>query len=292
MRAVLIKTCLRILAVFPLAWNYRLATRLGKWIARHPNWRIASVTRTNIELCFPDLPASEQQRWIEKSIIETCKTFVELGTLWLWRSQKTLSLVKKVSNEDCLQQALAQDKGVILLTPHFGAWEMAGLYASKHYPMTALYRPPKLLGLNQFILDARQRASGRYVATDKTGIKALYQTLKQQQVIGILPDQVPSRGNGVFAPFFNQPADTMVLVARFASKTQAPVIFTFAERLDDGFHIHFFPAHPDINSSDLAISTQALNQGVEHCIMQQPTQYQWSYKRFKHVPEGQNSIYD
>jgi KDO2-lipid IV(A) lauroyltransferase len=292
MRSFLIKSCLILLAILPLRWNYGLATRLGKWITRHPHWRITAVTRTNIQLCFPDLSATEQQQWIEQSIIETCKTFVELGALWLWRVEKTLDLVKKVHNEDCLKQALAQGKGVILLTPHFGAWEMAGLYASAHYPMTALYRPPKLTGLNQFILNARQRAGGRYVATDKTGIKALYQTLKQQQIIGILPDQVPTRGNGIFADFFTQPADTMILVARFASKTQAPVIFTFAERVADGFHLHFFPASTDINSYDVAVSAQALNQGVEQCILHHPTQYQWSYKRFKHVPQGNVSIYD
>jgi len=292
MRAFLIKACLGLLARLPLRWNYGLATWLGKWAARHTQWRITSVTRTNIALCFPELPPKEQQQQVEQSIIETCKTFAELGALWLWKPEKTLSLVKKVSNEDCVKQAIAQGKGLILLTPHFGAWEMAGLYASVHYPMTALYKPPKLLGLNQFILDARQRAGGHYVATDKTGVKALYQTLKQKQVIGILPDQVPTKGNGVFAPFFNQPADTMVLVARFASKTQAPVIFTFAERLGDGFHIHFFPASPDIHNSDVAISAHALNQGVEQCIMQHPTQYQWSYKRFKHVPDRQKSVYE
>ncbi|MEK7991676.1 MAG: lysophospholipid acyltransferase family protein [Thiotrichaceae bacterium] len=292
MRAVLIKACLRLLAIVPLSWNYRLATRLGKWVARHPNWRVTAVTRANIELCFPDLSCSEQQQWIEQSIIETCKTFVELGAIWLWRPEKTLSLIKQVNHEDYLQQALAQGKGMILLTPHVGAWEMAGLYASKHYPMIGLYQPPKLAGLHQFLLNARQRTGGHYVATNKKGVKVLYQTLKQQQVIGILPDQVPTRGNGVFASFFNQPADTMVLVARFASKTQAPVIFTVAERIDDGFQIHFFPAHPDINSHDLTVSTTALNQGIEQCIMQQPTQYQWSYKRFKHVPDGQKSIYD
>ncbi len=288
MRALLIKICLRILAFFPLCWHYKLATYLGKWIAHHQNWCITSVTRINIQLCFPQLSSTEQRQWIEQSIIETCKTFFELGALWLWRTEKVLHLVERVSNENCLKQALKQGKGVILLTPHFGAWEMAGLYASVHYPITALYRPPKLIGLNQFILNARQRAGGRYVATDKSGIKALYQALRKQQLIGILPDQVPSRGNGVPALFFNQAADTMVLVARFANKTQAPVIFTFAERLNNGFHIHFFPADSEIYSQDVNISVQALNRGIERCIMQQPTQYQWSYKRFKY----QQNIYD
>ena len=130
---------------------------------------------------------------------------------------------------------------MILLTPHLGAWEIAALYVSKKYPLTALYRPPKLKSLNNIIYKARTRAGGTLLATDKKGVRALLQALRRGEVAGILPDQVPNSG-GFFAPFFGVPTYTMSLVARLAQKTNAKVFFTYAERTSQGFHIHFLPA--------------------------------------------------
>jgi KDO2-lipid IV(A) lauroyltransferase len=197
--------------------------------------------------------------------------------------------------EQHLQAALQQGRGVILLTPHLGAWEMAGLYASQHYPITSLYRPPRLQGLAPMIKRGRERLGARLVPTDRQGIRALFQALKRGEVVGILPDQVPGEaGTGVFAPFFAQPAYTMTLVARLAHKTGAPVIFTYAERLPNalGFQVHFLPAPAGIDSADLVLAATALNAGVMQCVQRCLTQYQWSYKRFKTVPPGSRSPYE
>ncbi len=263
---------------------------MGSW----QTLRITQVTHTNIHLCFPQLSPTTQKRLVKKSLIETCKTFSELGALWLWQNDRVLRLVQKVSGETYLQQALQKGKGVILLTPHLGAWELAGLYASAHYPLTALYRPPKLQGLHDLIHAARTRTGGRFVATDKTGVRALYYALRRGQIVGILPDQVPSEtGSGIFVPFFEVQTYTMVLVSRLARKTGATVIFTFAERLSTqaGFHIHFLQAPAKMATDNLEMSVSALNQGIEKCVRKNPTQYQWSYKRFKRRPEGVASVY-
>lgn len=283
MRAELIKLAVNILALLPLKFNYKLAYILGKWLAKHPNWQITKVTHINLALCFPQLSAPERQQLAEQSLIEACNRVAEFGALLRWRHERSLALVLQVHNEDCVKQALAANKGLIMLTPHFAAWELAGLYVATNYPLTALYKPAKLTGLDAYILAARQRSGGRYVAINKTGIKTLYQALKNQQVIGILPDQVPAEGNGVAVEFFGQPASTMTLVSRLAQKTLAPVIFCYALRVTNGFHIHFFVAETDIYHPELQLSLKALNRGVENCIMQQPAQYQWNYKRFKYL---------
>lgn len=295
MRAFFIKIFLQILALFSLKAIHSFATLLGRTIAKRPQLRLTQVTSTNIRLCFPQLSNEAQEALTKASLIETCKAFSELGALWLWRVDKVLGLVRKVSGEDCLQQALERGKGVLLLTPHLGAWELAGLYASSRYKLTGLYRPPKLRGLETLIRNARERAGGQFVATDQSGIRALYQALRRGQVAGILPDQVPNEvGSGVFAPFFGIAAYTMVLVPRFARKSGATVIFTYAERLPQGrgYHLHFFPASKDIAANDIKIAAAALNQGVEQCAAACPEQYQWSYKRFKRRPEGQASVYE
>jgi KDO2-lipid IV(A) lauroyltransferase len=294
MRVLLIKGLLHLFALLPLRTVHSIATRLGRLVAQRPKLRITQVTRTNIRLCFPKQSNAAQQALVKQSLIETGKTFFELGALWLWPINRVLELVREVSDEDCLQQAIQQGKGVVLLTPHLGAWELAGLYASSRCTLTALYRPPKLTGLHDLIHTARERAGGRFVQTDKVGIRALYQALRRKQVVGILPDQVPSEtGSGIFAPFFDIPAYTMVLVSRLARKTGAPVIFTYAERLPhgQGFHLHFLPAPAEIAADNLEIAVAALNQGIEQCVQNCPAQYQWSYKRFKRRPEGIPSVY-
>jgi len=290
----LIKGLLYFLALFPLGFIHTLASKLGIWLSYRRQFSITRITRININLCFPHLSENQQNRLIEKSLIETTKTFIELSALWLWRKEQVFRLVREINNEACLQEAMQAGKGVILLTPHLGAWELAGLYASSRYPLTALYRPPKLTGLQNLIQSARERAGGKYVATDSAGVRALLQTLRRGEVIGILPDQVPQETNaGIFAPFFSIPAYTMILVSRLTQKTGAPVIFTYAQRLPQGqgFLLHFLPAPTEINSSNLLDSVHALNQGIEQCILACPEQYQWSYKRFKRHPQKMTAVY-
>lgn len=294
MRARLIIGGLRLCAQLPLPIIYTLATVIGRWVARHPHFALTRITQLNIALCFPRLTGIEQATLVKHSLIETCKAFCELGALWLWPKEEVFKLVQQVRGEEYLSQALQQGRSVLLLTPHLGAWEMAGLYASSRYPMTALYRPPKLAGLHQLIHSARERAGGRFVATDHTGVRALYHALQRGEVVGILPDQVPHEANtGVFAPFFGVPAYTMVLVSRLARKTKAAVVFTYAERLPKGgFHIHFLPADSAaIAAPDLTVAAHALNQGIERCIQRCPAQYQWSYKRFKKRPPPESPLY-
>lgn len=282
MRAFLIKCILYTGSLCTLPQLHKVANFLAKFLLKQKDSRLISVTKKNISQCLPTLSNEQQQQLVNQSIVETCKTFTELSALWLWSPERIMTLVNQVSGEALLHTAYAQNKGVILITPHLGAWEMAGLYASKHYPITSLYRPPKLIGLQALILRGRQQLGARLVATDKTGIKALYQGLRKKNMIGILPDQVPTEA-GVIAPFFGVDAYTMSLVSRLAARTGAPVVFTFAERLPkgQGFHIHFKAAPSEIYSTDLQTSITALNQGVEQCARHCLAQYQWSYKRFK-----------
>jgi len=294
MRSLLINLLLHFFALLPLRTVHSIATFLGRLTATWSNWRITQIAQINIRMAFPHLSLPEQENLTKQSLIETCKAFSELGALWLWQVERVLNLVREVSGQECLQQALDLGKGAILLTPHLGAWEMAGLYASANYTMTAWYRPPKLVGLHALIHTARERAGGRFVATNQAGIRALFKALRCGQIAGILPDQVPSEtGSGVFAPFFGVQAYTISIVAKLASKTGATVIFTYAERLPQGqgFHIHFLPAPADIAVANLEVAGNALNQGVEQCIRNCPSQYQWSYKRFKRRPPGESSVY-
>ena len=110
------------------------------------------------------------------------------------------------------------------------------------------------------------------------GVRKLLQALKRGEAIGILPDQIPAKGEGDWAPFFGKPAYTMLLASKLAEKTGATVIMAYGERLPDGegFKIHL------TELPEGAIATPALlNQAIEKQIAQNPSQYLWSYPRYK-----------
>ena len=126
-------------------------------------------------------------------------------------------------------------------------------------------------------------------------MRKLYKRLHAGGVVGILPDQQPGQGEGRFAPFFDTPALTMVLLPRLAQRTGAQVLFAFAERLPRGagYRIHFLPAPEEIAAEDLPTAVAALNRGVENCVRIAPEQYQWSYKRYSIRPsDEQRSVCD
>ena len=293
MQALIIKWLIRFFALLPLP----IAHVCGAWLARLLIWlpnKPKRICQTNIRLCFPHLSTVERNAFVKQALIETGKTVSETGALWLWPKTKLLNLVKQVSGEAALQEAVKQNRGVIIAAPHIGAWEMVGLYWSALHPFTALYRPPKMKQLDQFIRRARERCGSRLVPTNAQGVKALYQGIRKNEFIGILPDQDPGVDGGVYAPFFGIEANTMTLLPRLARKSGAAVFFVFAERLAKGcgYHMHIIPAPEGIDSANTTIAATALNLGVEQCIRLSPAQYQWIYKRFKRRPGNEAGFYN
>lgn len=292
MRILLIKAFFRLCALFPLPVAHLLGTCLGGCIALFPNG-LRRVSRINIDMCLPELPPARRGRILRRSLMETGKTAAETGPLWYWRRQRVLGLVRELRGAEALEEALAANRGAILAIPHLGSWEMVGLYCSAHHPMTSLYRPPRMEGLDAHITRARERFGAKLVPAGTRGVRALHKALTAGEMVAILPDQEPKGGAGVFAPFFDHPAYTMTLLARLIRNTGAPVFFTYAERLPRGagFRLHFVPASLDLHTGDVEAVTALLNRGIESCVRRIPEQYQWSYKRFNSRPEGEVKVY-
>lgn len=282
---------LRLFGYLPLPLLHGVGVLLG-WLSclvPNPN---KTVTLRNLELCFPELDDSARRGLARRSLIEMAKTLMETPAVWLTSGERTLALVREVVGAELIEQGLKAGKGLIMVSPHLGNWEICGLYLAR-YGITSLYRPPRQDALEEMIRRARERLGARLVPTNAKGVRALYQALAQGGMIGILPDQDPRDEAGAFAPLFGVPAKTMTLLPRLAQKSGAQVIFTFAERLPwgHGFRLHFLPAPAGIDSSDSVVAATALNQGVENCIRLAPQQYQWAYKRFRTRPAGEPSLY-
>jgi len=281
-KAKLVIVLLKLLASMSL----KNAQRLGVWVGRilwMGDSRSMRVTKENIELCFPELSTQDQQQLIKQSLTETGKLFSEFGLVWEWPTEKTLSLIRSVQGKEHLDAIVEKGKGVIVLAPHHGNWEMVGLYLSTLRPMAALYKPPKIKALEDYMSAVRGRHGSELVPTNKRGVIRLFSILSNQGMVGILPDQVPGGNGGVTAPFMGIPANTVKLVARLINRTDCEVVSLCAIRRPnaEGFDMVFRPADPEIYSDVVNTSVAALNRSIENCVRDHPEQYQWEYKRFK-----------
>lgn len=292
MQARLAEIFFRLLSLLPLSVAHKIGWFIGTVAYALPN-SLKRPLKINVDLCFPEMSEQERNVLCKTSFIEMCKGLAEGGALFTWQSQRLLNMVTQISGEEHLKQAFDKGKGVVLALPHLGCWEMMSVYCPKHYPFTALYRPLRLSGLDPFVKQARERFGSTLVPTNASGIRSLYKALNNNEMIAILPDQDPGREGSTFAPFFNVTASTMTLVPRLIDKTDAALIYGYAERLPNGkgFHIHFLPESENLKDKSLEKAAALLNQGVERCVRQLPDQYLWGYKRFKTRPEGEPKIY-
>ncbi len=280
---------IRLLARLPLPTLHRLGDRLGRLIGRLPN-RQRRNALINIGLCRPDLARNEQIALRDAALRESAKTYAEIGYLWLRPETEVLGLVREVQGGEWLRRPAGE--GLIVLSPHIGAWELAGLYLAAQGPTAIFYKPQKYL--DDLIIAARRRSGAELAPITSRGIRVLVQALARGHYVGILPDQEPKADKGaVFAPFFGIPALTMLLVNRLARKAAVSVVFLFAERLPkaQGFRLHCLPAPEGIDSPNDEIAAAALNLGIENCVRTCPEQFLWSYKRFRRRPAGQSKIY-
>lgn len=283
---------LHLLSLLPLTVCRALGAGLG-WLSWQAGSRMRQTTLINLAQCFPGLPEQERAALGLASVQHTMQTIMETGAVWLWPSRRTLALITEVRGFELLQELKAKGKGVIVLAPHLGNWEVLGLYlnACGLGQSYQLYQAPADPALNALILQSRSRAGARMVATDNKGVAELLRALKSGDIAGILPDQVPSEAGGEYAPFYGVPALTMTLLVKLQQKTGAGIVLGFAERVAGGFRINFQAPEPHIYDAHMPASLAAMNISIEALIARAPAQYQWEYKRFRRQPPGKPAIY-
>ena len=216
---------------------------------------------------------------------ESGKQMLELARIWLRPLDEANAQVVEVVGRDCLDAALAEGRGVLFLTPHLGCFEITAQYLSSFGDITVLYRPPKSAAAQELIQTGRKRARLHLAPADLSGVRALIKALKKGQMVGMLPDQAPKTGEGVWLDFFGRPAYTMTLAARL-SETGATTLLTWGERLPQGrgYRIHFQPLTPPLSGTTQE-RAQQINHSVEALVRQCPAQYLWGYNRYKR-PRG------
>lgn len=275
----------RFFSVWPLAALHALGGMLG-WLvwALSPRYRAqfrAHVAQAGLPFAVARPAIAEAGRFV-----------AELPKLWLRPpSQSCLDKVQ-VDGQFHAEQAFAQGRGVIFFGPHCGSFELGPQALAELYgPITAIYRPARKAWLARLERIARDRANLTVVPASLSGIRLMHKTLKANQAVALLTDQVPPEGLGVWAPFFGRPAYTMTLAARLALQSGAVLLPVSCERLPHGrgYFLKIWPAVAGLEApgtrdqltADMLHAVTRINQAIEAIVLSQPGQYLWGYARYK-----------
>lgn len=265
---------LRFLAVLPLGLLHGAGALLG-WLvfALSPTYRRRFLENA--------AQAGYTFAQVRVAVGHAGRMVAELPRLWLGRPPPCT-----MHGADCIERAWAAGRGIVFLTPHLGCFEMsvqqaAQRWGAAHGPITVLYRPARQAWLARFQETARNRPGMQAVPTTLAGVRSMIRVLRRGGAVGLLPDQVPPEGQGLWVPFFGRPAYTMTLAARLVQQTGAAIILARCERLSRGRgYVLYVEPGPQL-APDMEAALRQINEAMEQLIRACPGQYLWGYGRYK-----------
>lgn len=266
----------RFLSLLPLPVLHNLGAFFG-WLA----WLLSPTYRRHLR---ENAALAGAEEAATASVAEAGKAILELPKIWLRPQEEVVARIAKVSGWELVEAAWAEGRGILFLTPHLGCFEITAQYYAAFRPMTVLYRRPKQAWLVPLVEQGRG-VNLRLAPADLSGVRRLIKALRGGEAVGMLPDQAPGAGEGIWVPFFGKPAYTMTLAARLA-ETGATVLLAYAERLPygAGYHLKLFPLSRAL-TGELAERVAQINAELETLVRQCPEQYLWGYNRYK-TPSG------
>ena len=264
----------QLLGRLPLRWLHALGAAMG-WLVYVCSPTYARRLRENLR--ESGVCSADNYNALKRQVIaETGKGAVELAAFW-FAPDEAIQRWVLCDTWQLVEQARQPGQGVLFLTPHLGGFEITAQYIAQRMPMTSLYRPPKLRWLEPLMIEGRSRWQTRVAPANLRGVRLFLKALRRGEAVGLLPDQTPGVGEGVWANFFGRPAYTITLVSRLQKATHALLVLMYAQRLPrgQGYHLYFEPLNAE------GFDEAALNRAVESAIRRCPAQYLWGYNRYK-----------
>ena len=267
----------RLLSLLPLPVLHFFGSALG--------WLVYLASPTYRRRLRANLYAAGFGQHLSSAVAESGKAIIELAFVWCAAPERVAAHATD-ENWDYVQSVLDAGRGIVFLTPHLGCFEITAQQIALRTPLTVMYRPPKKAALKPLIEGARARHNLHLAPANLSGVRILAKCLKRGEPIGVLPDQVPQEGEGVWADFFGRSAYTMTLPAKLAQLGKAEIILVYAERRarGAGFIVRFVPFQGRLEGS-AAEQARTINLAMEQLIARCPAQYFWSYNRYKQ-PDG------
>ena len=268
----------RLFAALPLSVAQTVGRLAGRLAYACPGKYRQRLRANAAQAGYPD-PA-----FARRAAAEIGAMILELPRVW-FRNDACLRQV--VCDDDhVVTDALAEGRGILFLTPHLGNFDVVARYIARQLPLTVMFRPPRKAVLAPVLETARNGANITAVPATMQGVRGFVRTLRRGGAVGMLPDQAPGVGEGVWAPFFGRPAYTVTLPGKLALQTGVAVILSAGERLPGGrgWRVHHVRI-PDPLPDDPQAQATLFNQAMEALIRRFPHQYLWGYNRYK-TPKG------
>lgn len=251
----------------------------------------------NLKLAFPDWSDAKRRKTVRGMIRQIGWMAGEFSQFPNY-TRGNIERVVAVDGFENFDAARRRGKGVLFLTGHMSAWELAPFaHALYGYPLHFLVRPianPRVDAL----INRYRCLSGNQPIEKNRSARAILKVLGDGGTVGILSDQNTALGEGVFVDFFGIPASTTSGLARIALRTDAAVVPGFLSW--DGVHrkyrLRFQPAvelaRTGEEEADVRESTARFTAVIEDYVRANPDQWLWVHKRWKTRPPGEQSTYD
>ncbi len=264
--------------------------------AYHGHPRLRRVGMRNLELAFPD-KTEAQRRQILRGVYRSLGRLLAEFCLFPLYTRANVHEIATYQGFENFEAAEKRGKGVLLLTGHFGGWEIGSFFHSMQgHPMRIVVRPID----NPFVdaLVTRYRTLHGNSLIGKQGFaRGLLAAMENNETVGILMDTNMTPPQGVFVDFFGIPACTAIGIARVALHTDATVVpaFTIWDPVLRKYRVEFSPAVELVRTgdseADAIASTALFNRVFEDYVRKYPDQWLWVHRRWKTRPKGQPSLY-
>jgi len=283
----LVAGIMRVLLLLPYPAVMAIGRGLGRLVMPLAGRRVR-IARTNLQLCYPDMPAAEREQLIRDIFAAMGMGVMEIGMAWWWPQEKLERLLIAVEGEQHLPPA-GDPQGTIFLTAHFTSLELSGRYLGHRSPSHAMYRRNE----NPVIQALFKRFRGTHLLgiIARDDVRSMIKALKAGEGVWFAPDQNFAHKGGVFADFMGVPAATNTATSRFAQLTGARVIPFTLFREPGGYRLVIEAPLEDFPSGDAQMDTQCINDIFTAWVARAPEQYNWIHRRFKTRPDGAPSPY-
>ena len=270
---------------------YKLQIDLGKVLGKFLFYVVSSrrkIAEKNLSLCFPDKNKLQINFLLKKNFEEIGISFFETANAYFAPNQKIKERLI-VKNEKYLQEAIDNDKSIILLASHFLSLMLGSRALLLKYGIANIYRPQNNQLFDEIMRSSFVKNGAVMIKTKDT--RSMLKAIKSKTPIWYAPDQDLGPNNSIYAPFFNIQTATVSATARLAQSDNTVVLPYHFNRQGNKYIMEFqrpLKPYPTMNPLKDASKTNSI---LEKQILKFPDQYLWVHKRFKTRPDGESDYY-
>ncbi|MET1255593.1 LpxL/LpxP family Kdo(2)-lipid IV(A) lauroyl/palmitoleoyl acyltransferase [Aliikangiella maris] len=279
-----------LIAQLPFRLKNQLARVIASFMLRFGKRR-RNIAQINLKLCFPEKSEEAREKLLKENFYLTALGMLETATCW-FTSLQQYQQHYTISGQQYLDDAIAEQRGIILLSFHLTSLEIGGSLLAKHYPICAMYKPNKSPLTEKLMCRGRLKHVRQLLK--QSDIRATVKALKNNKIVWYATDQnYGSKKSSVFVPFFGTAASTITATTKFAKLSGAMVIPMTQKRSQDGHNISI-EIHPPLENfpgeNEIEDATR-INQYLENYLRENPEDYMWLHQRFRTRPQGEARIY-